>query len=219
MSKKKRAVILTVSIGLVLAIMLFVFLTQLEKEILSDYETMQVVRSVREIPAGTLIVESNVNHYFSVEDINAKIVTPETVCTLSALYGAYVTRDISAGEVIYSKVLCAEDMQTEGYKQPVEISLRIEDVANGVAGTIRKGDFINIYVNGADTFDKDVEFKEVLNGVKVNEVYDSAGTLIGMSDSVEKAGILTFYVEEDKVAELQTQFASGTIIISKKVEK
>lgn len=218
MDKKKRAIIVTVGIGLLLAVMLFVFMTQLEKEMLSDYETKQVVRSVREIPAGTWINENNATEYFMLEMINGKIVTAETVCALQEVYGAYVTRDISEGEVMYSRVFCTEKKLREGYHSPVEISVRVEDVANAVAGTIRKGDCINIYVNEVDTAAKSKEYKEVLKDVIINEAYNSAGEIIGMSNETEKASIITFYVEEDMVAELQTKFVSGTIIVSKKVE-
>lgn len=215
MNKKKRAIIVTVVIGLLLSFMLFIFMTQLEKEILSDYETKQVVRSVREIPAGTWIKESNVNDYFHIEEINGKVVTGETITELSELYGAYVNRDISAGEIMYSRVLCSRQTLTEDYDSPAEMSIRIEDEANGVAGTLRKGDRVNIYVNESEAAMKNKEFKEVLIDVVINEAYNRAGDLIGMSDTIEKACILTFYVEEDCVAELLTRFSSGTIVITK----
>lgn len=215
MDKKKRAIIVTVVIGLLLSFMLFIFMTQLEKEILSDYETKQVVRSVKEIPAGTWIKESNVNDYFRIEEVNGKVVTSETITELSRLYGAYVNRDISVGEIMYSKVLCSKQILTENFDSPAELSIRIEDEANGVAGTLRKGNRVNIYVNESEAALKDIKFKEVLSDVIINEAYNSAGELIGMSDTSEKACILTFYVEEDCVAELLTRFSSGTIVITK----
>jgi len=215
MNKKKRAIIVTVVIGLLLSFMLFIFMTQLEKEILSDYETKQAVISVKEIPAGTWIAEDNVNDYFHTVEVNGKVVTGETVTELSGLYGAYVNRDIGAGEIMYSGVLCSKQLLTADFASPAEMSIRIEDEANGVAGTLRKGNRVNIYVDGSETALKDKEFNEVLSGVVINEAYNSAGELIGMSDTEEKACILTFYVEEACVAELLTRFSSGTIVIVK----
>ncbi len=215
MNKKKRAIIVTVVIGLLLSFMLFIFMTQLEKEILSDYETKQVVISVKEIPAGTWITEDNVNAYFHTVEVNGRVVTGETITELSGLYGAYVNRDIGVGEIMYSRVLCSKQLLTEGFDSPAEMSIRIEDEADGVAGTLRKGNRVNIYVDGSEMALKDKEFKEVLSGVVINEAYNSAGELIGMSDTEEKACILTFYVEEACVAELLTRFSSGTIVIAK----
>lgn len=219
MSKKKRAIIVTIVIGLLLSFMLFVFMTQLEKELLSDYETKQVVRSIKEVPAGTWIKESNATEFFLVEEINGQVVTGETITELSELYGSYVNRDIGIGEIMYSRVLCSEERLVKEFTSPAEISIRIEDEANGVAGTLRKGDRVNIYVNEVESTIKNRKFKEVLKDVIINETYNSSGELIGMSDNVEKACIITFYVEEDSVAELLTQFASGTIIISKMSEE
>lgn len=215
MTRKTRSITITIVIGLLLSITLFIFLTQLEKEMLRDYETREVVRSVEEVPAGTWITESNVNLYFVLEEVNGKIVTDETITNLSMLCGSYANRNLSVGEIMYLPLFSSKEKLTGRYNSPTEISIRIEDEANGVAGTLRKGDCVNIFVSTLNGETKQEVYKEILKNIVINEAYDSVGNLIGMSDKEKKACIITFYVEESEVAMLLTQLTSGTLIIGK----
>lgn len=219
MSKKKRTLIITITIGLLLSVMLFVFLTRLEQELLSDYETNYVVRSIKEIPAGTWLWDDNVFEYFAIDEVNGKVITNDTVCTLQELYGTYVKRDVSVGEIVYRPILCTQMELVEAYVMPVELSIKIEDVADAVAGTLRKGDNVSVLVNGMDTETGQTGYQTVLQTVIVNDAYDSAGTVIGMSDTTAKACIITVYVEAEKAADILTCFASGNVAIIKNVGK
>lgn len=219
MSKKKRTLIITITIGLLLSVMLFVFMTQLERELLRDYETNYVVRSIKDIPAGTWLWEDNVTEYFALDEVNGKVITNDTVCMLQSLYGTYVKRDVSAGEIIYRPVLCAQMELLENYVMPAELSIRIEDVADAVAGTLRKGDSVSVYVNAADTEIGQTSYRAVLQNIIVNEAYDSAGTVIGMSDTIAKTCIITVHVEAERVAEILTCLSSGNVVITKNAEK
>ena len=139
--------------SLILGIAAFVGLLWLERQSLKDLEKKNVIVCKETCVAGETITEKNVNDFFSVVAVPKELVTSTTVADLQEVIGYYPDKTISAGEILYTGMLQKENL-TENMESPVEISVTAE-IDYAVAGRIRKGDCVNVYVrdNQSSTYE------------------------------------------------------------------
>ena len=187
--KKWKGVLQLGFIGLVLALTAYVALLWIERQALKDLEQKEVVRCIKVCPAGVDITHENVSEYFETTNVAAMLATEQTINEIQQLIGTYPQRTIEKGEIVYTPVLTAAD-KIEELVNPVEISVTA-GIEYAVAGRIRKGDTVNVYVEDADT----EEFELILEKVIVQEAFDSNATVISMSNEHALASMFTFYVE------------------------
>lgn len=197
--KKRKSGIPIFLIGLILTGVLYGGLLLIERQVLSDYEQKTVVRCTKSCPAGIELTGSIVQEYFELTAIAADFATAQTFETLEEIVGSYPVRPIDAGEILYTPVLAVETADDK-LLAPISISVTA-DAAYAVAGRIRKGDTVNVYVENKDTKEYDL----VLNQVVVQNVYDSNAVQIGMSNETALASMFVFYVPasvENSLAQL-----------------
>lgn len=196
-----KGAITAMIIILVMSISLFFVLTLIQREMLKDTVKETVVLANKDIPAGTILTESNVSDFLKEEEVSSALVIQETYKTKSELIGKYVTRTVSGNEIVYAGVIGEDSKELEKYENPIELSLSISKNASAVAGTIRKGDYVNVYAVVQDANAKQ-SYELVLEKILVNEVYDENTSKIAMSDKESVALTFTFYMEEEAVPEL-----------------
>ena len=142
--KKWKEKLPVLVISLIFGIAGFAGLLWMERQALKDLEQRQVVVCMESCPAGELITAENVEKYFSVVDVSERLAADTTVSSLDELVGYYPSRVISTGEIVYVSMLNL-DNPTANLEHPVEISVTAE-IDYAVAGRIRKGDVVNVYV-------------------------------------------------------------------------
>lgn len=194
-------------IGLLLATISFVTLLWVERQSLKDYDQTMVVRCVQRCLAGEEITAQNVNKYFETQEVPASLATAGTFASPEELIGFYPERTIEPGEIIYSSVLNVESA-LEQLKNPVEISISAE-VENAVAGRIRKGDVVNVYVENSST----KKYELILEQVVVQKAYDLNATEISMSNESALAIMFTFCVEDTVAKELSSLYTGNVAIL------
>lgn len=193
-------------IALVLGAVAFIGLLWIERQALKDFEEKEVVICTAACSAGEGITEENVGEYFKVSSVPADLATITTYTDIEALIGYYPDRAISPGEIVYAAML-KEDNPTENLEHPVEISVTAE-IDYAVAGRIRKGDVVNVYVRNSqsDTYEL------ILSQVEVQNAYDSMATAISNSNTEALASMFTFCVEAS-VAENLGRLYTGKVAI------
>lgn len=206
--KKWKEKLPVIVISLVLGLAAFIGLLWLERQALKDLEKKQVVVCIESCPAGETITESNVTKYFTVTDVSAVLATDTTLSSLDSLVGCFPIKGISDGEILYTTML-NQDNPTANLEQPVEISVTAE-IDYAVAGRIRKGDIVNVYVRDS----RSETYELVLEQVVVQNVFDSTATIISNSDSTALASMFTFCVEAS-VAESLGKLYTGEVALLK----
>lgn len=212
--KLKKGSLTGLIIGIALSIALFFVLTFLQREMLKDTEKTVTVLANKTIDAGMVLTKENASAYLKEVEINSSLATTETYQTIDELIGKYVTRTIKENEIIYSGQIGDEEEILRNYENPIELSLTISDDAAAVAGTIRKGDYVNVYAylrgeNGVQLYEL------VLEDVLINEAYNSETVKIEMSDKESVALTFTFYMEQEDVPELLNKLETKEIFIVK----
>lgn len=188
-------------IGLVMTLTLFFVLTFIQHRMLMDTEKTVAVLAKKLIPAGTVITDENASDFLKEVEISSVLATPETYQSVSSLFGKYVMRNTEANEIMYSGLLGDDAETLSKYENPIELSLNIEENASAVAGSIRKGDYVNVYA-GMKNQEGNSVYDLVLERVLINEVYDANTVKIAMSDTESVALTFTFYMETEDVPEL-----------------
>lgn len=206
--KKLKEKLPILIISLVLGGVAFVGLLWVERQSLKDLEKKEVVVCTADCPVGEPITEANVNKFFKVSSVSAELATATTFTSVYEMIGFYPGQTIYSGEIVYESML-KEDDPAKDMKEPVEISVTAE-VDYAVAGRIRKGDVVNVYVRGT----QDRIYELVLSEVVVQNAYDSMASVIGNSDTSALASMFTFCVEAS-VAEDLGQLYTGEVAIVK----
>ena len=206
--KKWKYLIPTLVISIALGIIAFIALLWIERQTLMDFEQTTVVRCKQVCPAGEEITEANVQQYFEEYSVVTSLATKYTYQSLEDLIGTYPNRTVESGEIIYTSVFNREDV-SEGLEEPVELSIT-SDIDFAVAGRIRKGDIVNVYVENEDTR----VYELVMERVVVQEAYDSNASVISMGNEHTLASMFTFCVEAS-VAENLDSLYSGKVVILK----
>lgn len=218
MKLKKKAItkgnITGLVIGLILTLTLFFLLVFLQHEMLKDTEKTTVVLANGQIPAGTVFTEETAKTYLKEAEVNSSLAIDETYASITELYGKYVLRTTEENEIIYNGLVGDDAEILSQYEKPTELSLTISEEAAAVAGTIRKGEYVNVYASlrnedGHDTY------QLVLSNVLVNEVYDKDTIKIAMSDKESVALTFTLYIEAEEVPALLTKLETKEIFVVK----
>ena len=216
MKKKKlwKGKITGIAVGFVLTLTLFFVLIFIEREMLKDTEKTTIVLANRTIIAGTVITEENVSEYLKEVEVSNTLVIPETYHSKAELIGKYLNRTVSDNEIIYDGLLWSQAETLSQYENPIELSLRIGEEAAAVAGTIRKGDIVNIYAELEDE-NGNQSFELISEKILVNEVYDKNTELIAVSDKESVALTFTFYLEQENVSDLLDKLTEKDIFVVK----
>lgn len=194
-------------VGILLALTGYVALIWLERQALKDLEQEKVVRCVKTCPAGENITSANVEEYFKIVEVAATLATEQTMDNLQQLIGGYPERTIEEGEIVYQSVFTNVDL-IDNELYPVELSITAQ-IEYAVAGRIRKGDTVNVYVKNKET----QKYKLVLENVVVREAFNSSAAVIGMEDEYALATMFTFYVDKTVEEELGYLYNSDIAIV------
>lgn len=194
-------------VGILLALTGYIALIWLERQALMDLEQKNAVRCVKTCPAGENITSANVEEYFKVVPVAATLATSQTMETLDELIGFYPGRRIEEGEIVYRSVFTNTAL-TDIELYPVELSITAQ-IEYAVAGRIRKGDTVNVYVKNKET----QQYKLVLENVVVREAYNTSAAVIGMEDKDALATMFTFYVDDTVEEELGYLYNSDIAIV------
>lgn len=187
--KKNRKTIL---LGIALAAVLFIGLFAVQKQAMGQYELKECIIVKKDIPIGTDITKENAKEYFESAKVMASMVTDTVVRKESAIYGFYTGIAMHKGTIVYSDMLCCDKDETADISDPVEVSISVNSVADGVAGTLRKGDYVYVYFT-------DPEGTTEMFGrspLYIKQSFSSSGEPIAASDDFSAASIFTLLIEK-----------------------
>lgn len=198
--------------GFLLALVMFCGLLAVQRQVLKDFEMEKAVVTVAEIPKGTEITQENAEQYFAITKVQAEVVTENTLTEIEPLYGCYFTDGLGRGELVYKHSFTSDEKETFGVNEPEEVSVSLSSFADGVSGTIRKGDCVDVYF-----VDKETGTAERFNesGVYVKDAFSSSGNRISVSDTENPASVFTLVIDGKSIREFCTMIKTYDIMLTK----
>ncbi len=228
--KKERSILPgVVIVSLLVAVIVYAVMLNAEKTALSDYEKGTVYVTTKPVPKGTMITAD----YITQKEVDKSLIpsgavsNPEDLTDLISVYA------VDQGSIITTGMFTAVNDITKDMTQPVVAGFKADDLYQVVGGVLRSGDRINIYqvnenANKGDTSqslantDAEGNWTEtystaslVWGNVFVQEVFDSAGTVISTADTTTPAQRINIYMDNDNVAVFYAALAQGSLRVVK----
>lgn len=201
-------------IGLVLAVVLFITLLNVEARMLANYEEGMVVVAAEPIMENTEINEANLAQYFVLESRRLTDVPDQAYRSLEDMVGCYVQSDIDPESMITKAMLGELQVQQ---KDTVLLGLNMEALEQSVVGTLRTGDRIDIYTVKLDE-EEEVVVEQALTGILVDRSYTSAGVAITKDDTTSVAQYITIPIHKDAVGMLYEALEERRVEIVKHMD-
>ena len=198
--------IVAVLVSLVVAGVVAFTIFSLERAMLADYATANVVVAIADVTAGVDLSEENVANYFAVQEVPADMVPEGAYTDVNAMVDQFVATDIKAKEIPVASNFT--NMAALDIENPVETSFSLSDVSQVVAGTLRRGDEISISVTNPSN--------SALNGivlehVLIKEAYSADGVVLNVGDAGQ-ATMFTVIISQEDEQTLNSVLASGGTI-------
>lgn len=210
MKHKKRLWIGIAS--LTLTVLLFLAILTIQKAQQKEPVCQKVLRARVDISARLVLDEENMTEYLEIFEIPEVWLPKEYISDLELLKGVISNTEITAGTIITRGMFSEYETYYEIYEEPVWVSFSIDRLFQGVAGSLRRGDLIDIYC----LKEEGQLFSCVLvaERVRIENACTSQGISIGPSGSGELAQLITIPMENRKVPEFYEMLAEGDIRIA-----
>ncbi|MFQ9249262.1 MAG: SAF domain-containing protein [Clostridium paraputrificum] len=200
-----------VVISLIIAIILFVALLFIESKVIAPNGTTNVVIATSDIDKGVVITSENVNTYFKEkENVDGELEVSNSIKSLDELIDTKVNSNINKGEVVSQNDVLDKESILADIQEPIEVSLKVEDISQMVGGTVREGDMIDISV----VDEISLENKAVLSNVYVNKAFGADGAEISR-DNTTSVLVVNVIISKEDEAILNSSLETGVVRISK----
>lgn len=228
--KKERSILPgVVIVSLLVAVIVYAVMLNAEKTALSDYEKGTVYVTTKPVPKGTMITAD----YITQKEVDKSLIPSGAVSNPEVLTDLISVYAVDPGSIITTGMFTAVNDITKDMTQPVVAGFKADDLYQVVGGVLRSGDRINIYqvnenANKGDTSqslantDAEGNWTEtystaslVWGNVFVQEVFDSAGTVISTADTTTPAQRINIYMDNDNVAVFYAALAQGSLRVVK----
>ena len=188
------------------AVIVFVVMLQLEKNVLTQYERGAIIVATKEIPKGMMITEDNAEEYFEQREMEKSCIPPTALQDMKQVQGLVPVYFIEKGVLLTKGMF--EDFQqiTSEMKKPVIAGFKAEDMYQLVGGTLRPGDRIHIY-----SVDKEGIATLIWSDVFVQQVFDSTGKEIASSDCTTAAQRVNVYLDKSDVERFYSELTVGSL--------
>lgn len=190
MKQNRKAILL----GLLLALVLFVGLLSVQNYVLGNYEFVEVVVAKQDLAQGTELTKSNVEGYFERKRLLKSLLTESTITKMKELDGYYTGVALKKGTIVYQEELRKDSQETKELNKPVEVSAALSAFSDGVAGTLRKGDYVYLYFVNRESREAELFGSEP---IYIKQSFTSAGEPIAVSDTKTAASVFTFLIDGD----------------------
>lgn len=194
-------------VAFVAAMVTFLIMLQVEKNVLSAYEKVAVWSASKEVEKGTEITEQNWTEYFVQVEIDKNMVPERWVILPDEVYGKQTCVVLSRGTVLSTHMLEDVENYVRKLHNPVVAGCKGDDLFQMVGGVLRKGDLVHIY-----TVDEEMSQTYLLwESVPVYEVFDAAGKVIESTDKTTPAARINLLLEKGRAEQFYNEVSKGSL--------
>lgn len=200
--RNKRNNLRRIAVAAFVALVVFVAITVIQSSILNQEERVEAYQVIKNINSGTKITKSNIDKYFALKDVQVSLIPDGYLTDKKQLLDKFVNRNYRARDIITDDgVSDTEGLYKSNITNPVEISFDASGLDAAVAGTIREGDYINIYglktqqSNNSATKKMEIDSSYTFQHVYVEAAMDASGNKIetGAKSDDEKSQTATMF--------------------------
>ncbi|MBR3761175.1 MAG: hypothetical protein IKK59_00375 [Lachnospiraceae bacterium] len=211
MNKNKKLWIGVISLAL--ALMLFAVLLIVQKSMQEEPVYQKVLCANTTIPQSTKITAENIDTYIKQQDIPVDWLPKDYVSASEKVLDMVVEADVSEGSVITGSVLKAYQEYYEEYQKLTLISVPVGELYQGVAGSLRMGDYVDIYTLYEE--EKEYHCQLLAEHIRIAATYSDQGQAIGTDNAEGLSQLIIIPMEREQVALFYESLARGHIRIAK----
>jgi len=205
--EKKSILPGAIAIAFLAAIIVYMVMLNVEKSALMAYEKSNVLLAEREIPSGVIITGQNVEQYFTIAEVDKKLIPEAAVLEEGLLIGSQAVHKVDHGSIITASMFSEAKASLVTIKMPVIAGFKADDLYQVASGILRGGDRIHIYM-------VDEEYNAaylVWENVLVQDVFDSAGNRILPENQETAASRINIFLEQESIERFYTELATGSL--------
>lgn len=216
--------------ALIVAVVLYFVMINVEKNVLANYEKGQVIITGTAVPQNTLITEENAGAYFKSAELDKNIIPDNAITNLAELYGKAPYFELAPKTALSSNMFKNIDEIVTGMKEPKLMAISTDGVTRIVNGIIRSGDMVDIYIvepsaegeqseTGAETATgTGIEAEPEYAGVYVQEAFDGAGVSIPNEDKTSLCQNINVLFEASKIQGYYEKAENATVYVVKHID-
>lgn len=210
------------------ALLVFVALIVIQNSILNQEKKETVYQVIKDIDVGTKITENNINDYLALKEVQVSLIPSGYITAPEDVQGKFVNREYKVNDIITSDgITDTENLYTKLIENPIEITFSTDDIASAVGGTIREGDYINIYGLRKPTAENNPSAENLylvdegftFQHVYVTKVFDSSGKEVVVgdenSDSDSVVTIISVILSENDIEQFNEMLKNCSIKVTK----
>lgn len=202
--RNKRNNLRRIAVAAFVALVVFVAITVIQSSILNQEERVEAYQVIKNMDSGTKITKGNIDKYFALKDVQVSLIPDGYLTDKKQLLDKFVNRNYRARDIVTDDGISdTEGLYKSNITNPVEISFDASGLDAAVAGTIREGDYINIYglktQQSGDTRKMEIDRSYTFQHVYVEEAMDASGNRIATganSDGSQTATMFTLVLSE-----------------------
>lgn len=211
MNKNKKLWIGVIS--LTLALMMFAVLLIVQKSMQQEpvYEKVLCANTI--IPENTKITEANIDSYIRQQEIPVEWLPKDYVSAPEKVLGMVAGAEISEGSMITDTMLKDYQEYYKAYEELTLIGVPIGELYQGVAGSLRMGDYVDIYT--LYEAEKEYHCQLLAEHIRIEATYSDQGQVIGTDNIGGLSQLIVIPMEREQVALFYESLARGHIRIAK----
>ena len=191
-----------------------IYLAMQQKAVQEDLKTT-VVCMKEDVPTNTYVESKDIEKYFTTVKVQLEAVPENAYKSLSDFSkdGFYIEDSMKMAQMVLDCNIAAEDEVMDKYLNGYEVTaFDAQNFADGVNGSLRKGDIVDVYA-----LDPATELLTLYaENVYVAEVYDNSGKKVTEPDGI--ATSFTVWVTPDEVENLNLAVVYGGVQMYLKTE-
>lgn len=211
MNKNKKLWIGVVS--LVLAFLVFSVLLMIQKSMNKEPIYEEVICVKNAVVENVIITEQNANQYFEERRVPIDWIPNGYISDKESLYGMVLKTDLSSGTILTENMVREYQEYYKEYENLTWIGVPIKELYKGVAGSIRSGDYIDIYILCKE--EEMYHCNQIAKGVRVEAAYSEQGLEIKNDSPDGLSQLIVIPMEQEQVAVFYESLAQGDIRIAK----
>lgn len=216
--------------ALIVAVVLYFVMINVEKNVLANYEKGQVIITGTAVPQNTLITEENAGAYFKSAELDKNIIPDNAITNLAELYGKAPYFELAPKTALSSNMFKNIDEIAAGMKEPKLMAISTDGVTRIVNGIIRSGDMVDIYIvepstegnpseTGAETgTDTELDAEPAYAGIYVQEAFDGAGVSIPNEDKISLCQNINVLFEASEIHGYYEKAENATVYVVKHID-
>ena len=201
------------AISLVLALLLFMVLLVIQQSMREEPESKWVLCAKQEIPSKIILTEENIVQYTEKKEIPVMYLPEGYISSVEQLHGMITNGVVAKGSILGREAFAVYDEYYTEYKELSWISVPIKELYEGVAGSLRPGDYVDIYVLREE--EKEYICEVLEERVPIAATYSSQGTIIESDNKAGLSQLIVIPIEKGDAAQFYERLAQGNIRIAK----